>query len=212
MVFPVRESWSVKKPELQITETFKLWCRRRFLRDPWIARGSNQSILKEINPEFSLEGLMMKLMLQYFGQLMWRADSLEKTLIWESLRAGGVGDDRGWDGWLASPTQWTWVWVNSGGGEGQGGQACCGSWGCKESDMTEWLNWTESFSTALHLVFPSDWQEGKRPSLNLLPWRVLMTFCPSLIRRFGSKLMKPFHPIWSLQPPSIKSLLLPWET
>ena len=122
---------------------------------------------------------------------------------------------RGWQSmrcWMASLTQWIWVWVNSGSGEGQGGQACCGSWGCKESDMTEWLNWTESFSTALHLVFPSDWQEGKRPSLNLLPWRVLMTFCPSLIRRFGSKLMKPFHPIWSLQPLSIKSLLLPWET
>ena len=79
MVFPVRESWSVKKPELQITETFKLWCRRRFLRDPWIARGSNQSILKEINPECLLEGLFLKL--QYFGHLMQRADSLEKTLM-----------------------------------------------------------------------------------------------------------------------------------
>ena len=66
-----------------------------------------------------------------------------KDWCWQGLGTGGEGDDRGWDGWLASPTQWTWVWVNSGSGEGQGGQACCGSWGCKESDMTEWLNWTE---------------------------------------------------------------------
>ena len=79
----------------------------------WTARRSNKSILKEINPECSWEGLMLKLKLQYFGHLMQRADSLEKTLIWERLRAGGEGDDRGWDGWVASLTQRTWVWVSS---------------------------------------------------------------------------------------------------
>ena len=69
---------------------------------------------KEISPGCSLEGLMLKLKLQYFGHLMWRDDSLEKTLMLEGLGAGGEGDDRGWDSWMASPTQWTWVWVNSG--------------------------------------------------------------------------------------------------
>ena len=72
----------------------------------------DQSILKEINPEYSLEGLMLKL--QYFGHLMRRADSFEKTWCWERLRAGGEGEDRGWDGWMASPIQWTWVWADSG--------------------------------------------------------------------------------------------------
>ena len=108
------ESWTIKKAEHQRIDAFELWCWRRLLRVPWTARRSNQSILKEISPGCSLVGLMLKLKLQYFGHLMRRADSLEKTRCWERLRAGGEGDDRGWDGWMASPTQWTWVWVNSG--------------------------------------------------------------------------------------------------
>ena len=90
----------------------KLWCWKRLLRVLSTARRSNQSILKEINPEYSLEGLMLKLELQYFGHLIWRADSVEKTLMLgktEDKRR----DDQGWDGWIASPTQWTWVWANS---------------------------------------------------------------------------------------------------
>ena len=83
---------------------------------------------------------MLKLKLQYFGHVMWRTDSLEKTLMLG--KAGGEGDDRGWDGWMASLTQWTWVWVNSRVGDGQGSLACCSSWGCKEADMTEPLNLT----------------------------------------------------------------------
>ena len=78
-------------------------------RVPWTARRSNQSILKEISPEYSLEGLMLKLKLQYFGHLMWRPDSLEETLMLGRLKTGGEGDDRGWDSWVASPTQWTWA-------------------------------------------------------------------------------------------------------
>ena len=74
---------------------------------------SNQSILKEISPEYSLEVLMLKLKLQYFGHLMWRADSLEKTLMLERLKVGGEVNDRGWDGWMTSQTQWTWVWISS---------------------------------------------------------------------------------------------------
>ena len=75
------ESWTIKKAELQRTDAFKLWCWRRLLEVPWTARRSSQSILKEINPEYSLEGLMLKLKLQYFGHLMQRANSLEKTLM-----------------------------------------------------------------------------------------------------------------------------------
>ena len=90
-----------------------LWCWGRLLRVPWTARRSNQSILKEISPEYSLEGLMLKLKLQYFGHLMRRTDPFEKTLMLERSKAGGEGNDRGWDGWMASLTQWTWVWVNS---------------------------------------------------------------------------------------------------
>ena len=117
MVFPVVmcgcEIWTVKKAERQRIDAFELWCWRRLLRVPWTARRCNQSILKEISPGISLEGMMLKLKLQYFGHLMWRVDSLEKTQIWEGLGAGGEGDDRGWDGWMASLTRRTWVWVNS---------------------------------------------------------------------------------------------------
>ena len=84
------------------------------MRIPWTARRSNQSILKEISPGCSLEGMMLKLKLQYFGHLMRRVDSLERLWCWEGLGARGKGDDRGWNGWLASPTRWTWVSVNSG--------------------------------------------------------------------------------------------------
>ena len=108
------ESWTIKKAEHRRIGAFELWCWRRLLRVPWTAGRSNQPILKEISPGCSLEGLMLKLKLQYFGHLMWRADSLEKTLMLEGLGAGGDGDDRGWDGWMASQTRWTWVWVDSG--------------------------------------------------------------------------------------------------
>ena len=109
-----------------------------------IPRTSNQSILKEISPEYSLEGLMLKLKLQYFGQLIWRVNSLERPWYWEGLGAGGEEGNRGWDGWMASPTRRTWVWANPRVGDGQGGLECCDSWGHKESDTTEQLNWTDS--------------------------------------------------------------------
>ena len=99
MVFPVVmyecESWTLKKAECQRIDAFELWCWRRLLRVPWTARRSNQSILKEISPECSLEGLMLKLKLQYFGHLMQRADSLKRPCCWERLKMGGEGDDRG---------------------------------------------------------------------------------------------------------------------
>ena len=117
MVFPVVmygcEGWTIKKAEHWRIDAFELWFWRRLLRVPWTARRSNQSILKEINPEYSLEGLMLKLKLQQFDHLMQRADSLKKTLMLGKIE-GRRRDDRGWDGWLASLTQWTWVWASSG--------------------------------------------------------------------------------------------------
>ena len=114
MVFPVVmygcESWTIKKSEHRIIDAFKLQYWRRLLRVPWTVKRSNQSILREVSPEYSLEGLMLKI--QYFGHLMWRADSLEKALVLGKIE----GSRRGWQSirWLnASPTQWTWVWANS---------------------------------------------------------------------------------------------------
>ena len=117
MVFPVVlygcESWTIKKAECRRIDAFELWCWRRLLRVPSTARRSNQSILKEISPEYSLESLMLKLKLQYFGHLIQKPTHWKRPWCWERLKAGGEGDDRRWDGWTTSPTQWTWVWINS---------------------------------------------------------------------------------------------------
>ena len=133
----------MKKAECQRIDAFELWCWRRLLRVPWTARRSNQSILQEISPGYSLEGMMLKLKLQYFGHLTWRVDSLEKTLMlgeWGQEEKGTAEDEMaGWHHWLnGHESEWT-----PGVGEGQGGLECCNSWGCKELDMTEWLDWTE---------------------------------------------------------------------
>ena len=141
IVFPVAmygcESWIVKKAECRRIDAFELWCWRRLLRVPWTARGSNQSILKEISPGISLEGMMLKLKLQYFGHLMRRVDSLEKTLMLRGIggrRRRATGDEMaGWHHQLhGHGLGWT-----LGVGDGQGGLACCDSWGRKESDTTE---------------------------------------------------------------------------
>ena len=152
MVFPVVmygcESWTVKKAERRRIDAFELWCWKRLLRVPWTARRSSQSILKEISPGISLEGMMLKLKLQYFGHLMRRVDSLEKTLM-----LGGIGGRRrrGWqrmrwlDGWMrlhGRESQWT-----PGVGDGQGGLVCCDSWGRKELDTTERLIWSDTWFT-----------------------------------------------------------------
>ena len=127
MVFPVVmygcESWTIKKAECRKIDAFELCCWRRLLRVPWTARRSNQSILKEISPWCTLEGLMLKLKLLWCEELT----HVKRAWCWERLGAGGKGDDRGWDGCMVSLTQRTWVWVGS--GNGQGGLACCDSWG-----------------------------------------------------------------------------------
>ena len=116
MVFPVVmygcESWSLKKAARRRIDAFELWCWRRLLRVPWTARRSNQSILKEISPGISLEGMMLKLKLSTLATSCEELTHWKRLWCWEGLGAGGEGDDRGWDGWMASLTQWTWVWVN----------------------------------------------------------------------------------------------------
>ena len=117
MVFPVVmygcESWTVKKAEYRRTDAFEQWCWKRLLRIPWTARRSNQSILKEISPECSLEGLMLKLKLQYFHHLMLRTDSLEQTLMLGKIEGRTKRGQQRTGSWMASPTQCTWVWVGS---------------------------------------------------------------------------------------------------
>ena len=145
MVFPVVmcgcESWTVKKAERWRIDAFELWCWRRLLRIPWTARRSNQSILNEISTEYSLEGVMLKLKLQYVATWCEELTRLKRPWWWERLKVGD-GDDRGWGGWMTSPTQWTWVWVNSGCWWWTGRPGVC-PWGRRESDTTERLNWTE---------------------------------------------------------------------
>ena len=148
MVFPVVmygcESWTMKKSEHWWIDAFKLWCWRRLLRVPWTARRSNQSILEEISPGCSLEGLILKLKLQYFGHLMRRADSFEKTLMLGGIRGRRR---RGWQRmrWLNNITDSMDMSLGRalGIGVGQGCLSCCSSWGCKEMDTTEWRKWTK---------------------------------------------------------------------
>ena len=118
MVFPVVmygcESWTVRKAERWSIDAFELWCWRRLLRVPWTARRSNQSILKETSPGCSLEGLFWRWNSNTLATSCKELTHWERLWCWEGLGAGREGDDRGWDGWMASPTQCTWVWVNSG--------------------------------------------------------------------------------------------------
>ena len=110
------------------------------MRFPWTARRSNQSIVKEISPEYSLEGLMLKLKLQYFGHMMGRTDSLEKTLMVGKIEGRKRRGNRGGECWMASPTNGLEFEQAPGVGDGQGSLVCCSPWGCKESDTTERLN------------------------------------------------------------------------
>ena len=146
LVFPVViygwENWTIKKAEHQRTDVFELWCWRRLLNIPWTARRSNQSTLKEISPEFSLEGLMLKLKLQYLATWCKELTDWKRPWCWVRLRVGGEGADRGCDGWKASLTQWKWVWVNSWSYWWTGRPGMLQSMG-SQSDTTERLNWTK---------------------------------------------------------------------
>ena len=160
LVFPVVmygcESWTIKKAECRRIDAFELWCWRRLLRVLWTARRSNQSILKEIRPECSLERLMLKLKLQYFGHLMWRANSFEKTLMLEKTegrRRRGQQRMR----WLdASLTQWTWVWANSGSWWWTGRPGVLQSMGSQRvgHNWATELNWIVHCISVPHLLYP----------------------------------------------------------
>ena len=147
MVFPVVmygcESWTIKQDECWRIDAFELWCWRRLLRVPWTARRSNQSILKGIGPGCSLEGLMLKLKLQYFGHLMQRVDSFEDPDVgedWRQEEKGTTEDEM--VGWHHQLNGRGFGWT-PGVADGQGVPVCCGSWGHKSSYTTQRLNWTE---------------------------------------------------------------------
>ena len=138
--------WELNCKESWVLKNWCFWTMvlEKTLESPLDARGSNQSILKEINPEYSLEGLMLKLKLQYFGHLMWRTDSFERTLMLGKIEGGRTGWQR-WHGWMASPTRWTWVWVDSGSWWWTGRPGMLQSIGLQRvrHDWATKLNWTE---------------------------------------------------------------------
>ena len=156
------ESWTIKKAECQRIDAFELWYWRRLLRVPWTARRSNHSILKEISPGCSLEGLMLKLKLQYFGHL-----DAKSWLIWKDPDSGkdwgqeekGTTEDE-MAGWHHQLDGHGFGWT-PGVGDGQGDLACCNSWGRKESDTTERLNWTE-------LKWTSEYSNKPSPTYSML--------------------------------------------
>ena len=170
------ESWTIKKAERWRIDALELWYWTRLLRVPWTARWSNQLILKETNLEYSLEALMIRLKLQYFGHLMWRADSLEKTLMLRKIE--GRGDDRGWDGWMASPTQassrsW-WQIGMPGVLQSMGSQI--------QSNTTEQLNWTSTCFPLPEKVTDLIW--GAVSTLKIFKAYQMITKC--------SKVWEPF--------------------
>ena len=145
------ESWTIKKAEHWRIHAFELWCWRRLFRVPWTARRLNRSIPKEISPEYSLEGLIPKLKLQYFGHLMWRTESLEKTLMLGKIEGRRRKGQQRKDGWMASQTQWTWVWPGCVSWWWTGRPGMWKSMGSQRvglDGVTE-LNWTK-----VHLLYP----------------------------------------------------------
>ena len=182
----------MKKAECPRIDAFELWCWRRLLRLPWTARRSNQSILKEISPGISLEGMMLKLKLQYFGHLMWRVDSLGKTLMQEEK---GMTEDE-MAGWYHRLNGREFEWT-LGVGDGQGGLACCDSWGHKELDMTEWLNWLNWLTECRFINC------NNTPTLSLEMVIIEVGYaCVGIEGILGNPYMGSSIFLWTLPPPS----------
>ena len=188
MVFPVvmggYERWTIKKSERQRIDVFELWCWRRLLRVPWTARRSKQSTLKETSPGCSLEELMLNLKLQYFGHLMGELTHWKRPWCWEGLGAGGEGDSRGWDGWMASRTWCTWVWVNSRSWWWTGRPGVLRFMGLQRvvHDWVTELNWTELKTTLVEVYF-TDIQT------NTLILTCFILFSAKCIRKIANKLI-----------------------
>ena len=186
------ESWTVKKTECWRIDAFELWCWRRLLRVPWTARRSNQSILKEISPGCSLEVLMLKMKLQYFATWCEALTHLKRPWSWERLRAGREGDDRRWDGWMASLTQWTWVCVDSRGWWWTGSPGVVWFMGSQSrtllSDSTYWIanllssSWGQKFKWIIADLWRSAFQKGLKSSSVL----ILETLGKNLFLTFSS--------------------------
>ena len=163
LLLPHKGHWQIENGS-----AFKLGCWKRFWRVPWTERRSNQTILKEINPEHSWEGLMLRLKLQYFGHLIRRTNLLEKTWCQDRLKVGGEGEDRGWDGWMASLTQWTWVWASS------GRWWRTGKAGALQSTGSQRVEWLSKNGRAVYLPSPTR-QEASRGQVSSItargpPW------------------------------------------
>ena len=206
------ESWTIKKAECRRIDAFDLWCWRRLLGVPWTARRSNQSIVKEISPECSLEGLMLKLKLQYFSHLCEELTYLKRPWCWERLRAGGEGDNKGWDGWMASPTRWTRVWVDS------------GSWwwigrpdvhGVAKSQTWQ-SNWTEPITITVYFIdqLSQIWPVGALSIGILCPFDIFSSFFEDFLT-FGHNDIFQAHLIYFLprpwDPPFLYGALVPFR-
>ena len=157
MVFPVVmygcESWTMKKAECQRIDAFELWCWKRLLRVPWTVRRSNQSILKEISPEYHWKDLCWSWNSSTLATWCEELTHWKRPWYWERLKAGGEGDNTGWDGWIASLTQWTWVWVSSGRWWWTGRPGVLQSlvW----QSQTRLSDWTELRGPVFLLTFPT---------------------------------------------------------
>ena len=173
-----------------------MWCWRRILKVPWTARRSNQSILKAINPRYSLEGLMLKLKLQYSATWCEELTHLKRPWCWERLKAGWEGDGSGWDGWMASLTQWTWVWANSGSWWWKGRPGVLQSMGSQRvgHDWVTELNWTETINVLNHYV---KWSESHSVvSSSCDPMNYIYSPWNSLGQNTGVDSLSLFHSIF----------------
>jgi len=189
LVFPVvvygRESWTIKKAESVRIDAFELWCWRRHLRVTWTARRSSQSILKEISPEYLLEGLMLKQNSNTWATWFEELTHLKRPWCWEWLRAGGEGDDRRWGGWIASPTEWTWVWVSSRSWWWTGKPGVLQSMGSErvEHDWTTKLSWSSNIFYVYQFTSVQSLsceRESVMPSSHLILCRPLLLLPQSL--------------------------------